>query len=88
MTRFCWRGQPIEDIEAWATEHGEDMVEVKVRRKEWGLLKGQAWVMEETEWQPRCFFETSSISDGRTTESLTGRVRKPIKREESSDAQV
>lgn len=57
MTLFRWRGEPIHDIKAWASERGEPMVTVRETRRYLSAVTLREHVeVNETE-MPRCFAE-------------------------------
>lgn len=67
MNVFYWRDQPIEDIEAWAKERGERMVEVtfKVRGVNPYAGKNAISYHEEKEVMPESFINTLRSDDRR-----------------------
>lgn len=61
---FTWAGEPIEDIEAWAKEHGEDMIGFRVTKTVPNLVTGQ---LDEESYEaemPEYWYNNLSMSGG------------------------
>ena len=64
---FYWQNEPIQDINVWAKEHGERMVEVTFRVRNVNPYAGKNAISyyEEKEIMPESFFKTLRMTNDR-----------------------
>jgi hypothetical protein len=62
-TVYQWRGESIDNIEQWAKDRGEQMVDVTLHKKE-VTLGGAELDLYEEESMPESFFNTMCFREG------------------------
>jgi hypothetical protein len=60
---FSWEGIPILDIEQWAADRGDRMVEVTYGVNDYNVHTGTITEHEETMVMPETFHRTSCVAD-------------------------
>jgi hypothetical protein len=63
-TAYKWRGEPIHDIKAWASQRGERMVKYRATRYVPSLLTGQLEKETYTDEMPESFWYGLLVPDG------------------------
>ena len=74
---FAWEGQPIANIEQWAADRGEKMVDVTWHVKELSMLTGDFVEYDEDQTMPVSFWNSMRFPPDRTVVRSTERDPRP-----------